>query len=271
MSTHIGFVGAGRIATAIAHGLINQGFSAPSNICAFDVDASTLHACCDPVGAKPLSSVAEVAAFASVIVIAVKPHVVSSALTDLAPHIKPHHLIVSVAAGIRLDAMSAVLPNASRIMRVMPNTPCLVSSSATVISPGPLCTKDDEALVVGLFRSVGIAFVLPEASLDAVTALSGSGPAYVYTFIEALADAGVTFGLPRDVALQLAAQTVVGAGRMVLETATHPAALRDAVMSPGGTTAAGMWQLEKGGLRAAVVDAVGAAFEKSKALSGARM
>jgi len=174
--------------------------------------------------------------------------------------------VVSIAAGITLKQLAELLGSDTRLVRVMPNTPCLVGASATGYSVGPKATAADGELVGKLFRSVGNAFAVPENLLDAVTGLSGSGPAYVYVMIEALADGGVRVGLPRDIALSLAAQTVFGAAKMVLETVSHPAALKDAVASPGGTTIAGLHALERAGFRAGLMDAVEAAAKRATEL-----
>jgi pyrroline-5-carboxylate reductase len=180
-------------------------------------------------------------------------------LTEIRPAVGTQHLVVSIAAGITLRQLAEGLGSEQRLVRVMPNTPCLLGASASGFSPGEAATAEDAALVQRLLDAVGRAFRLPEHLLDAVTGLSGSGPAFVYVMIEALSDGGVRVGLPRDVATALAAQTVLGAARMVLETGTHPGALKDMVASPGGTTIAGLHALERGGVRGALMDAVEAA------------
>jgi pyrroline-5-carboxylate reductase len=187
-------------------------------------------------------------------------------LADVAPAVGPRHLVVSIAAGVTLEQLAAALGQSRRLVRVMPNTPCLVGASASGYAPGEAATPDDVALIDRLLNVVGIAFRLPEHLLDAVTGLSGSGPAFVYAIIEALSDGGVRVGLPRDVATALAAQTVLGSARMVLETKLHPAVLKDQVASPGGTTIAGLHALERGGLRAALMDAVTSATQRSQEL-----
>ena len=164
--------------------------------------------------------------------------------------------------------MESALPARARVIRVMPNTPALIGASASAFACGKSATKPDAALVQRLLSAVGIAVEVKEPLLDAVTGLSGSGPAYVYQFIEALSDGGVASGLPRDLATKLAAQTVMGAAKMVLETGEHPGALKDAVASPGGTTIEGIHELEKGRLRGTVMNAVRAATEKSRKLGG---
>jgi pyrroline-5-carboxylate reductase len=207
-----------------------------------------------------------VAAGADVLVLAVKPQVMAAVLADVKPAVTAKQLVISIAAGWALDALAAGLPAGTRLVRVMPNTPCLVGASAAAFTPGPAVTAEDRLTVQRLLTAVGTAVELPEHLLDAVTGLSGSGPAYVFVLIEALADGGVKAGLPRTVAQALAAQTVFGAAKMVLETGRHPAELKDAVASPAGTTVAGLAVLERAGFRAAAIDAVVAAAERAKEL-----
>ena len=178
------------------------------------------------------------------IIIAVKPHIVTDVCQDIMQG-NDSALIVSVAAGVTLETLEENLPG-HRVVRVMPNTCCMVGQSASGYSTGKLCTDADRAIVQAIFGSVGLCYEMKQVLLNAVTGLSGSGPAYVFEFIEALADGGVRVGLPRNQALQLAAQTVKGAAEMVLETGLHPAVLKDRVCSPGGTTIAGVDELEKG-------------------------
>jgi pyrroline-5-carboxylate reductase len=217
-------------------------------------------------GVKAAASNLVVTSACDVLVLAVKPQTVPAVLAEIRSGIGPRHLVISIAAGITLQALADGLGLETRLVRVMPNTPCLVGASATGYAAGTAATEADVALVGRLFGAVGTAFALPEKLLDAVTGLSGSGPAFVYVMIEALADGGVRMGLPRDVALALAAQTVLGSAKMVLETGTHPAALKDAVASPGGTTIAGLHALERGGARAALIDAVQAATLRAQEL-----
>ena len=174
--------------------------------------------------------------------------------------------MISIAAGVPLAKLEALLSAGARVIRVMPNTPALVGASASAFALGAAATREDAALTERLFSAVGIAYEVKERLLDAVTGLSGSGPAYVCLLIEALSDGGVAAGLPRDVATRLAAQTVLGSAKMVLETGQHPAVLKDMVTSPGGTTIEGLHELEKAGVRGAFMNAVRAAAEKSKQL-----
>jgi pyrroline-5-carboxylate reductase len=208
----------------------------------------------------------EVAKFAKVLVLAVKPDQVAGVLGEIRGGFTPEHLLFSIAAGVPISKLEAGLDAGARVIRVMPNTPALVGASATAYALGKSARPGDGQLAQRLFSSVGIAFAVKETLLDAVTGLSGSGPAYVYLMIEGLSDGGVAAGLPRDIATKLAAQTVLGGARMVLETGLHPGALKDMVTSPGGTTIEGLHELEKGKVRASLISAVRAAAEKSKKL-----
>jgi pyrroline-5-carboxylate reductase len=208
----------------------------------------------------------EVVRQSDVLLLAVKPQSMAGLLQEIRPEIAPRHLVVSIAAGITLRQLSEGLGAGCRLVRVMPNTPCLVGASASGYAPAATATPDDIALVDRLLNAVGKAYRLPEHLLDAVTGLSGSGPAFVYLVIEALSDGGVKMGLPRDVATALAAQTVLGSAQMVLQTGQHPGVLKDMVTSPAGTTIAGLHALERGGLRAALMDAVEAATRRSMEL-----
>jgi pyrroline-5-carboxylate reductase len=208
-----------------------------------------------------------VARSADVAVLAVKPHGLAGLCQEVAPVIAQRQpLVVSIAAGVTLRSLAGWLGDEARIIRVMPNTPCLVGESASGFSPGPRATEEDVALVRSLLEAVGRCVQVPESLLDAVTGLSGSGPAYAYLFIEALSDGGVRAGLPREASTLLAAQTVLGAARMVLQTGMHPGALKDQVASPGGTTIAGLHEMERGGVRGTVMDAVLAATRRAAEL-----
>jgi pyrroline-5-carboxylate reductase len=201
-----------------------------------------------------------------VLILAVKPQQAEAVGRELSASVTDQHLVISVMAGVTLARLGSLLPKATRIVRVMPNTPALVGSGASAYAMGSGTTQADADFVDGLLSTVGLAIRLPEHLLDAVTGLSGSGPAYVFQMIEALSDGGVQAGLPRDVATRLAAQTMLGAAKMVLETGQLPAALKDAVTSPGGTTIAGLAAMESGGVRAALINAVMAATARSREL-----
>jgi pyrroline-5-carboxylate reductase len=262
----VGFLGAGRMATALSKGLVSARFTKADQIAAYDPLAPAREAFSAETGARVLASNAEVARAANLIVVAVKPQHVSPVLEEIRGDLGSGHLVISIAAGVPLRTLAAALDPGVRIVRVMPNTPCLVGVGASAYALGGAATALDGALVGKLLETVGLAFELSEELLDAVTGLSGSGPAYIYQVIEALSDGGVLMGLPRDVAGKLASQTVLGAAQMVLQTGQPPAVLKDAVASPGGTTIAGLHALESGGLRAALMNAVRAATLRSREL-----
>lgn len=264
----IGFLGAGKMATALARGWIQAGLASADRLCASDPLSQARADFTRETGAPALADNAEAVRQADVVVLAVKPQTLSALLPEVRPHLAARHLILSIAAGCTLARLASELGPDRRLVRVMPNTPCLVGASASAYASAN-ATAEDVALVDRLLRSVGLAFALPERLLDAVTGLSGSGPAYVFVIIEALSDGGVKMGLPRDVATQLAAQTVFGAAKLLLETGQHPAALKDMVASPGGTTIAALHALEEGGLRSALIDAVQAATRRSAELGQA--
>ncbi len=254
------------MATALAKGFLRAGLVKPSQLFASDVAKGAIDAFAAETGGTVSASNAATVAAADVLVLAVKPDQVGELLQQLGSALDPaRHLIISIAAGVSLARLETAAPG-QRFIRVMPNTPALVGASASAYSPGSLATAADTALTRQLLCSVGIAFEVKEKLLDAVTGLSGSGPAYGFIMIEALADGGVAAGLPRAIAQQLAAQTLLGAARMVLETGEHPAALKDAVCSPGGTTIEAVHELEKAGIRAGLIAAVRASAEKSKKL-----
>jgi pyrroline-5-carboxylate reductase len=259
----IGFLGAGKMATALARGWLEAGLTAADRVLAGDPVPQARTQFAEDTGTVALEDNRQVVQRSEVVVLAVKPQTMAGLLAEIRPVVTPQHLIISVAAGVTLGQLAEALGLDRRLVRVMPNTPCLVGASAAGYAAGPAATAADLRLVDRLLSSVGKAFALPEKLLDAVTGLSGSGPAYVFVLIEALSDGGVRVGLPRDVATQLAAQTVYGAAKMVLETGLHPAALKDQVASPGGTTAFGLHALEKAGFRAALIDAVEAATNRS--------
>jgi pyrroline-5-carboxylate reductase len=262
-----GFLGAGKMATALVRGMIRAGTAEPGSIAASDpIEAARLSLAAE-TGVSVTGDNLKVVAGSDVLVLAVKPQSMAAVLEQVREVITPDHLVVSIAAGVSMATLAAGLGAERRIARVMPNTPALVGEGASGYSLGPHARPSDEEVVRSCVTAVGRAYHVPESLLDAVTGLSGSGPAFVYLMIEALSDGGVRVGLPRDVATALAAQTVLGAARMVLETGEHPGVLKDQVTSPGGTTIAGLHALERGGLRAALIDAVEAATKRSAELA----
>ena len=265
----IGFLGTGKMATALAKGFIRASLVAPKQVFGSDPVSAARVTFGRETGARILPSNIRVVEQASVLVLATKPDQTASVLVEIRDRFTRRHLLVSIAAGVPTARLEAALPAGARVIRVMPNTPALVGSSASGFTLGKAATRADGELAQRFFSAVGVAFQLKESLLDAVTGLSGSGPAYVYQFIEALSDGGVAAGLPRDVATKLASQTVLGAAKMVLETGQHPGALKDMVTSPGGTTIEGLHELEKGKLRGTVMSAVRAATEKSRKLGQA--
>jgi pyrroline-5-carboxylate reductase len=265
----IGFLGAGKMATALAKGFVNARLVKAGQLVAADPFAAAREHFAGETGAKVFATNLEAARAAGVLILATKPDQVAAALGEIAGAFGPRHLLISIAAGVTIARLEGALPAGARVIRVMPNTPALVGAGASGFATGKHSTAADAALAQKLLSAVGVALPVKESLLDAVTGLSGSGPAYVYQFIEALSDGGVAAGLPRDVATRLAAQTVLGGAKMVLETGQHPGALKDQVTSPGGTTIEGLHELEKGRLRATIMNAVRAATEKSKKLGQA--
>lgn len=262
----IGFLGAGKMAAALAKGFVQTGLAKPSQIFGSDPSAIARGHFAEAVGATTTAHNGDVLRSASVVFLAVKPDQAPGVLREIRPLLAPEHLLVSIAAGLQLPRLEEALEPGSRVVRVMPNTPALVGASASAYALGSAATAADGRLVHKLLSAVGLAIEVREAWLDAVTGLSGSGPAYAYLAIEALSDGGVAAGLPREIATRLAAQTFLGAARMVLETGQHPGALKDMVTSPGGTTIDGIHELEKGGVRGSFINAVRAAADKSRKL-----
>jgi pyrroline-5-carboxylate reductase len=259
----VGFLGAGQMASALAVGWTKAGLLDVARSRAADPYPEVRDRFEKATGVQAVPTNAVVATLCDVLVVAVKPHVVPDVLAELKPALEPRHLVISIAAGVTLATLLDGLGGFRRVARVMPNTPCLVGASASAFAGSTGATEADLQLVERLLNSVGRCVQVPEKWLDAVTGLSGSGPAFVAMVVEALADGGVRMGLPRDLALLLSTQTVFGSAKMLLETGLHPAQLKDQVASPGGTTIAGLHELERGGLRAALMDAVEAATERS--------
>jgi pyrroline-5-carboxylate reductase len=262
-----GFLGAGRMATALALGLARAGLAEPRQLLASDPMPGAREAFAKATGGQAVESGAEVVAKSDVIVVAVKPQQMSEALGNVRDGVTDKHLVISVAAGIKLAKIAELLPQ-GRLVRVMPNTPCLIGQGASAYCLGRGTMVEDGKLVEQCLSAVGRVVAVDEKLLDAVTGLSGSGPAYAFVMIEALSDGGVRMGLPRDVATLLAAQTLYGAAAMLLESGEHPGVLKDQVTSPGGTTIAGLQALESGGLRAALMAAVEAATRRGVELGG---
>lgn len=267
-------LGSGKMGEALARGILNAGLISPRELTLADINSSRLASLSAELGTAGTGDNVEAAQSADVVILAVKPNLVESVCKEIAGALPECAVLLSIAAGVTLESISRALSRSDLfLVRAMPNTPCLVGAGTIGISfrentPASV-PADKRRLIIDLLSPLGIVEEFPEAQLNAVTGLSGSGPAYVALMIEALADGGVLMGLPRDVALKFAAQTVFGTAKMVLETKQHPVEIKEAVSSPGGTTIAGIMALEEGGFRAAVIDAVRRAAARAKELSGA--
>ena len=265
----IGFLGGGNMAEAILSGLLSQSPVEKSFLRVSDHNSSRLTTLETEYGIETESDNIALVKWADVIILAVKPQVLPLALQEIAERVTSglqKKLFVSIAAGVSVDRIQSHIGQGVRIIRTMPNTPALVRAGATVLSPGKLASDSDMATARALFDTVGTTEVLSENKLDAVTGLSGGGPAFVFVMLEAMADAGVKLGLPREVALKLAAQTVYGSAKLLLDTDGHPGQLKDMVTSPGGTTIAGIHALERGGFRSTIINAIEAAAKRSAEL-----
>lgn len=267
MDKKIAFLGGGNMAEALIKGMLSADVAKSRQMFVTDASPARLEYLkkFNIVFAK---SNIEAVREAEIVLLCVKPQVMDGVLAEIADAAGPSKLVISIAAGITITRLETALTSGPRVIRVMPNTPALVLAGAAGLAKGTRATDGDMALALEIFSAVGKAVVVEEKLMDAVTGLSGSGPAYVFTLIEALSDAGVKVGIPRPLALELAVQTVYGSAKMVLETKEHPAKLRDMVTSPGGTTIAGMHELEKGKFRAVLMNAVEAATKRSIELGG---
>jgi pyrroline-5-carboxylate reductase len=262
---NVGIVGAGKIGSAIARGIIRAGLVTTDQVMASDVSEPLRQAIANELGIAVTSDNRQLCEFADVVILAVKPQILDSVVKQLAKNFGAGKLLVSVAAGVPLARIEAGLPGV-RVVRVMPNICCVVGAGAAAYAGGAHATPQDLEIVGSILNSFGIGLPVEEKDLDAVTGLSGSGPAYVFLFIEALADGGVKVGLSREVALKLALHTVYGAARMALDSAKHLSELKDEVTSPGGTTIAGLYALEQKSLKGIVMDAVVGATKRSQEL-----
>jgi len=268
MCETLGFVGGGQMAEALIKGLLSKKLLKPGRITASDLSEDRRNHLKESFGINITSENKEAVTGSEIVILAVKPQVMSTVLEDIGPVVSSNHIVVSIAAGITIHSLEKRLPKGTRVVRVMPNTPALVQTGAAALCKGTATSQGDLDTVRQILEAVGKAVIVPEALMDAVTGLSGSGPAYVFTFIEGLIDAGVREGLPRTVAQELVVQTVLGAAIMCQNSGKHPAELTTMVTSPGGTTVAGLHVLERAALRGILLDAVRAATERSKELGG---
>ena len=263
----LGFIGLGNMASAMIGGMLKKGMVGSQDIIGSDVSEAGRGKAAEQFGITTCGDNKKVAAEADVLFFAVKPIFLAQVLEEIADVVKEDTLIISIVAGKSIDFITQKMGGKARkIVRCMPNTPALVGEGCTGVSANTNVTKEEMALALSLLQSFGVAQEVPERLMDAVVAVSGSAPAYVFMFIEAMADAAVAEGMPRNQAYTFAAQTVLGSAKMVLETGKHPAELKDMVCSPGGTTIDAVKVLEKRGLRAAVMEAMEACAEKSRNL-----
>lgn len=267
LMNRLGFIGGGRMAEALINGVLSAKRYRPDQIHVADPDTGRLDHLKTRYGVQVGTANHEAAGLSDVVVLAVKPQMMDDVLRGIRD-VLTKQLVISVAAGITLGRMRDRCGSAARMIRAMPNTPAMVGEGITALAIGPNVEEEATDCAGEIFRSVGRVVTIQESLMDAVTGLSGSGPAYVFLMIEAMTDGGVKMGLPRDTASLLAAQTVLGAARMVLETGQHPARLKDQVASPGGTTIAGLHRLEQGGVRAILIDAIETATKRSQELGG---
>jgi pyrroline-5-carboxylate reductase len=261
----IGFIGTGKMGEALIKGILQARLVPPENIFASDVDFAKLQLLEKEYKINICKDNCAAVVDSDIVIIAVKPQTVPAVLKEIKDSIKKQ-LIISIAAGVTIETYENALPQGTKVVRVMPNIAAIVKEAASAISLGSAVSKEDASLAALIFNAVGRTVILPEHLMDAVTGLSGSGPAYIFTIIEALADGGVHEGLDRSTAKLLAAQTVLGAAKMVLDDGSHTAQLKDMVTSPGGTTIRGLRVMEERGVRIAMMDAVIAACERSKEL-----
>jgi len=260
-------LGTGNMGEALVSGLIGSASSKPENIICTDVREATLKTVQKEYGVRTTSSNPEAVADSDIVIYAVKPQIMAAVLNETADKLDMSKLIISIAAGVPMEAIESCLDKKLRLIRVMPNIAAAVKEAATAVAAGKHATQEDIKLAMTVFNSIGKTVFIPENYLmDAITGLSGSGPAYIFLIVEAIADAGVKVGLSRQEALFLAAQTVLGAAKMLIETEEHPGQLRDRVTSPGGTAIAGLATLEQGGLRTTLINAVDVATNRSKEL-----
>lgn len=266
MSITYGFIGCGNMGQAIIGGIISSGLAQPADIVACDPMQSHLDAMHEQYGIRTSTDNNEAAA-ADVLILSVKPYLYEVVIPGIRDTVKENTIVVMIAAGQTISVNQERFGKPVKLVRVMPNTPALVGEAMSAVTFTSLLTEADQAIVLNMLRSFGKAEVVTEDKMDVVTAISGSSPAYVDLFIEAMADGAVMYGMPRAQAYTFAAQAVLGSAKMVLETGKHPGILKDNVCSPGGTTIAAVAALERSGFRAAVIDAIEACYEKSKDMS----
>jgi pyrroline-5-carboxylate reductase len=269
MEKSVGIMGGGNMGEALIAGVIQSGLLTPRQILFHEPRPDRAKYLQEKFEVTPVDSNSHLPPRASTLILAVKPQTVPEVLPEIAPLLKAHHLLISICAGVPLSYIQSFFSRPVRMVRAMPNTPALIQKGATALAPSPDARPEDIATAEGIFQAVGITVLVKEFQMDAVTGLSGSGPAWVFAVIEALVAGGVKEGLSQDVALNLTTQTVLGSAHLIQATGKHPATLRDQVSTPGGTTMAGLYAMEEGGLRLALMNAVIAATKRSKELGEA--
>jgi pyrroline-5-carboxylate reductase len=262
----IGFIGTGNMGEALIAGLLKAKFTTPEHILVYDADGERLRSIQKKYGVKKVSDSNHLSSQCNILLLCVKPQSMKEVIEEIADSLDPSKLLISIAAGVPLHAIETYARRQLRLIRVMPNINVLVQEGVSAIAPGNLATDEDIKWAKAIFDCVGKSIAIHEPLMDAVTGLSGSGPAYIFLIIEALTDAGVHLGMTRSQAFTLVTQTVMGSVKLLSETGEHPSLLREKVTSPGGTTAAGLYKLEEGGLRKVLIDAVIAATQRSKEL-----
>ncbi|PLX32935.1 MAG: pyrroline-5-carboxylate reductase [Clostridiales bacterium] len=267
MNKAIGIIGCGNMGRGILEGILKNGLMEAGKVFIYDKDSSKTAEMKERLGVNVSEDSTELMRDADVVVLAVKPNIYKPVLEQIKGSVRKDQIIVTIAAGINLAFVEGILGKDKRIVRTMPNTPALVGEGMTAVVPGKGSGEDDLQTVVEIFKGIGKVEVVPEYLIDAVIGISGSAPAYVYMFIEAMADGAVRGGMPRDKAYRFASQAVLGSAKMVLESGMHPGELKDMVCSPGGTTIEAVASLEENGFRGVVIDAVEACMEKSIKMS----
>lgn len=267
LNQKIGFIGGGNMANAMIGGILSSGLVTPTQIIASDKSEAAILQMKDTYGVETTCSNTYVAKNADIIFLSVKPFLYETVIREIRDEITDKQIIVAIAAGQTIERIEGAFGKIIKLVRTMPNTPAMVLEAMSAIAPNETITEDDLSAVLSIFESFGKAEVVPESLMDAVTGVSGSSPAYVFMFIEAMADAAVNDGMPRAQAYKFAAQSVLGAAKMVLETGKHPGELKDAVCSPGGTTIAAVAKLEECGFRSTVISAQNTCTAKSKEMS----
>ena len=259
----IGFIGAGSMGEALINGLLNSGTYRPEEICCYDIAVERLRQISERYGVLTQANNSEVAGVSDVIILAVKPDIAERVVTEIKERLTPGKLLLSIVAGLSTEALEKWVGREVPVVRVMPNTPCLLGKGISAVALGKFAHREHEVTSHDIFSCVGETVAVPEKLMNAVTGVSGSGPAYIYLVIEALTDASVALGIPRDIAGRLVLHTVIGAAEMDSQTGRHPAVLKAQVVSPGGTTAAGLNELEEGSIRSLFARAVAAASRRA--------